>query len=141
MSSHIQSILLYDGLCGLCDGVVQFIVARDRQRTLKFATLQGDFAQSLMERHAELRTIDSLILVQLQGNTTNEIVLVRSDAAIAIAQYLGGFWSIVATVVQAVPKRLRDFGYNIVARVRFRIFGRRVQCRLPDEQLRARFLD
>lgn len=143
VSWPVETVLLYDGLCGFCDGAVQFIIARDKQHTLKFAALQGECARAVLERHPELRGVDSLVFVRaLNGATTVETqVLVRSDAVIAIAAYLGGVWNALGVVLRVFPRAIRDWGYDRVASVRFRIFGRRDACRIPTVEERARFVD
>lgn len=140
-----DSVLLYDGLCGFCDGAVQFILARDRAGSLKFAALQGAYARELLARHVELATIDSLILVlpasaSAQASDT-ETVLVRSDAVVAIGKYLGGIWRLLSKLLQLMPSFVRDAAYDAVARRRFRIFGRRELCRIPSASERVRFID
>jgi predicted DCC family thiol-disulfide oxidoreductase YuxK len=132
-----DATLLYDGLCGFCDGVVQFVLARDARGTLRFAPLQGEFARGVMERHPGLRGMDSLVLVTGAGAT--ETVAVRSDAALDVAAYLGGIWG-VTRVLRVVPRPLRDWGYDLFARYRYRIFGQRATCRIPEPAARARFL-
>ncbi|MEO7363141.1 MAG: DCC1-like thiol-disulfide oxidoreductase family protein [Gemmatimonadaceae bacterium] len=141
VNAREDAVLLYDGLCGFCDGAVQFILARDRTRTLKFAALQGRYATALIERHPELRAIDSLILVQSDALTHEDHVLVRSDAVVAIAKYLGGVWRVLSGMLRLVPRPLRDWGYNRMARIRYTIFGRRDQCRIPTPEQRAQFLE
>lgn len=132
-----DAVLLYDGLCGFCDGVVQFILARDTAGTLRFAPLQGDFARALLARHPALRGVDSLILVS--GPAGAETVAVRSDAALGVAACLGGPWRL-AGILRLVPRPWRDGGYDLFARYRYRIFGQRGSCRIPDAGVRARFL-
>jgi predicted DCC family thiol-disulfide oxidoreductase YuxK len=143
MSASSAQVLLYDGLCGFCDGVVQFVIARDKHRTLRFAALQGSYAHALIARHPELRGVDSLVLVREVAGapTTSEIVVVRSDAVVALATYLGGVWSVLGVLLRVCPRALRDWGYDRLAGVRFRIFGRRETCRIPTAEQRARFVD
>lgn len=141
MSAPPESVLLYDGLCGLCDGVVQFTMQRDQKGSMQFAPLQGVYARALLVRHPELASIDSLIVVRAASSARDEQVLVRSDAAIAIAQYLGGPWALLGRLTRVFPRVLRDWGYNLIARSRYRIFGKRDVCRIPDARERARFLD
>ncbi len=140
-NARAQSVLLYDGLCGFCDKAIQFIVNRDRKRTLHFAALQGEFASKLLQQRPALRQVDSLVLVHSDSHGTAEQVLVRSDAVIAIAAYLGGFWRVCGLLLRVLPRPLRDWGYNALARRRFRIFGRLDDCRIPSTEERARFLD
>lgn len=155
MSEPDDEVFLYDGLCGLCDGAVQFIIARDKRRTLKFAPLQGSYASGVLQRHPEARGIDSLIFVRTRNDVAQDIsndassdalraretVLMRSDATIAIGHYLGGIWSVVSTLTRLIPRVVRDWAYDRVAHVRFRIFGRLEACRIPSTEERARFLE
>lgn len=136
-----DAVLLYDGVCGLCDGVVQFVLAHDRTGTLRFATLQGAYAAEVFIRHPELRAVDSLVLLQPASATSAETVMIRSDAALALAQYLGRGWAFLAMVLRVIPRVVRDVGYNMVARSRYRVFGRRDACRLPSVSERTRFID
>ena len=136
-----RSVLLYDGLCGFCDRTIQFIVKHDAKRTLKFAALQGEFAERVVEQHPELRAIDSLVLVRDDADGLVQSVMVRSDAVIAIAAYLGGVWGVGGAVLRVIPRPVRDWGYNAFARRRFLVFGRLNACRLPTTEERARFLD
>jgi predicted DCC family thiol-disulfide oxidoreductase YuxK len=132
-------VLLYDGLCGFCDGTVQFILRHDRRKTLRFATLQGDFARGVMERHPELVGVDSLVLVERDSSGT-ERVHVRSSGALRVARYLGGAWH-VARGLAIVPPFIRDFAYDAFARIRYRVFGRFDSCPIPTPEQRARFID
>lgn len=131
-------ILLYDGLCGFCDGVVQFVLEHDRRGVVRFATLQGAFARDLIERHPELRGVDSLILVE-EPHTPNERVLVRSEGALRVAHFLGGWWG-ATRVLRIIPRVVRDGAYDAFARVRYRLFGRYNACPIPAPAQRARFL-
>jgi len=135
------SVLLYDGLCGFCDRTIQLVMTRDRTRTLQFAALQGEYAAKLFDQLPDLRQVDSLIFVQHAANGTAQRVLVRSDAVIAIAAYLGGLWRVGGLLLRVIPRPVRDLGYNALARRRFRIFGRLDACRIPTAEERARFLD
>ena len=133
-------VLLYDGLCGFCDSTVQFILRHDRRGTLRFATLQGDFAREVTSRHPELAGVDSLVLVEPDAATGQEKVYVRSEGALHVARYLGGAWHL-ARVVAIVPRFLRDWGYDAFARIRYRVFGRYDSCPIPTPEQRARFID
>lgn len=134
-------VLLYDGLCGFCDGTVQFILRHDRRGTLRFAALQGDFARDVIARHPELAGVDSLMLVERDGTPSDgERVYVRSDGALRVARYLGGGWHF-ARAVAIVPRFLRDWAYDAFARIRYRVFGRYDACPIPTPEQRARFID
>jgi predicted DCC family thiol-disulfide oxidoreductase YuxK len=133
-------VLLYDGLCGFCDGTVQFILRHDRRGTLKFATLQGDFAREVIARQPEGGGVDSLVLVGRDVASGEERVFVRSEGALEVARYLGGTWH-VARGVAIVPRFLRDWAYDAFARIRYRVFGRYDSCPIPTPEQRARFID
>jgi predicted DCC family thiol-disulfide oxidoreductase YuxK len=132
-------VLLYDGLCGFCDGTVQFILRHDRRGTLRFATLQGDFARGVIRRHPELEGVDSLVLVE-RDSSGAERVHVRSDGALQVARYLGGAWKL-ARATAIVPRFIRDSVYDGFARIRYRVFGRYDSCPIPSPEQRARFID
>ncbi|MBF5043433.1 DUF393 domain-containing protein [Aggregicoccus sp. 17bor-14] len=132
-------VLLYDGLCGFCDRAVQFVLARDRHARLRFAPLQGEFARGVLERHPQLRQVDSLILVEPGAAAGEERVHVRSSGALRVAHYLGGAWR-AAALLRVVPRPLRDLAYDAFARLRYRVFGRHDTCPIPAPEHRARFL-
>jgi predicted DCC family thiol-disulfide oxidoreductase YuxK len=132
-------VLLYDGLCGFCDGTVQFILRHDRRGTLRFATLQGDFARGVISRHPELDGVDSLVLVERDAAGVEQ-VSVRSNGALHVARYLGGAWHL-ARVTAIVPRFIRDAAYDGFARIRYRVFGRHDSCPIPSPEQRARFID
>jgi len=131
-------ILLYDGLCSFCDGAVQFVLRNERDGVIRFAPLQGEYAQALMQRHPWLHQVDSLMLVEeVEGK---EHVYVRSAGALRVAELMGGKWSLL-TLLRIIPGFVRDWGYDLFARNRFRMFGRLQTCRLPSPEQRARFLE
>ena len=138
--SNPAPILLYDGLCGFCDMVVQFVLAQDTRGVIRFAPLQGEFARALIERHPELRDVDSLIFVE-EPSTPDERVFVKSEGAMRVARYLGPFDRMLARAMAIVPRIFRDALYDILARARYRVFGRRESCRAPSAAQRVRFLD
>jgi len=133
-----RPVLLYDGRCGFCDWTVQFILARDAGGAMHFAPLDGEYARQVLKEHPSLRDIDSLILVEAGVDVHSP--LVRSDAILAIAGYLGWPWR-AAGVSRIVPRPLRDWAYDLFARHRYRLFGRYDHCPLPSPGQRARFLD
>jgi len=133
-------VLLYDGLCCFCNGTVQFVLEHDRRRTMRFATLQGDFARGVLARHPEVAGVDSLILVEYDSATGVENVYARSAGALRVARYLGGPWT-SAQALAIVPTFLRDWAYDLFARFRYRVFGRYDSCPIPSPAQRARFID
>lgn len=134
-------ILLYDGVCGLCNRIVQFTLRRDRDAIFRFASLQSAFAAAILARHgadpSDLNTFYAVVNPELP----DECLLSRSDAGIFVLKQLPGAWRPAAFLLQLVPKFLRDTVYKVVARSRYRIFGRFDVCQLPSEQHRNRFLD
>jgi predicted DCC family thiol-disulfide oxidoreductase YuxK len=135
-----HSILLYDGVCRLCSRLVRFSLKRDAKRRLHFASLQGEFAARILLRHGvSPRNEMSLYFVAREG--AEERLSERFDAVICVLRQIGGPWSVAATLLRIVPKWLRDWGYMIVARNRYRVFGRTESCLLPEPGYRDRFLD
>jgi predicted DCC family thiol-disulfide oxidoreductase YuxK len=138
MSATLGPVLLYDGLCGFCDRTVQLVLRFERRDAMQFAALEGEFAREVLDRHAGLRDVDSLILVEPSADGM-ERVRVRSDAVLALARYLGGAWRAL-TIFRLVPRPLRDLAYDVFARHRYRVFGRYSACPIPPPEVRARFL-
>jgi predicted DCC family thiol-disulfide oxidoreductase YuxK len=133
-------VLLYDDACGFCAESVQLVLRHDRRRTLRFAALQGEFGTVVRERHPELGNVDSIVWVEPPAPGREERVLVRSDAALRVARYLGGWWAL-ALPLRLVPRELRDAAYNLIARHRHRLVGSGPSCLLPAPEVRERFLD
>jgi predicted DCC family thiol-disulfide oxidoreductase YuxK len=134
-------ILLYDGVCGLCNRFVQFILRRDHNAIFRFAWLQSALAARILDRHGANPTDLDTAYVVANHELPGEYLLSRSDAVLFVLKQLGGFWRAAAFLVQLLPKLLRDAAYNVVVRHRYRIFGRSEVCTLPRHQDRSRFLD
>lgn len=133
-------IVLYDGVCGLCNHLVQFLLKRDTHNRFRFASLQSEFASNLLTRHGiDPHDLDTVYVVKGYGQP-DERLLARSDAILFMLKQLGGFWKI-AGVGQVLPKAFRDRVYKIVARNRYRVFGKQESCMLPEPKHRAKFLD
>jgi predicted DCC family thiol-disulfide oxidoreductase YuxK len=137
--SHRRPVLLYDGICGFCNGAVQTILRLDPGGTLRFAALQGEFGSDVIARHPDLAGVDSVVFVDDPGGP-GERVTIRSAAALRVAEYLGGWWRPLL-VAGAIPAPIRDRLYDGFARVRYRIFGTHDTCPIPAPEVRARFLD
>jgi len=134
-------IVFYDGVCGLCNRLVQFLLKRDKQDKLRFASLQSDFAAAVLTRHGiDPKDLDTLHVVE-NYNQPNERVLNRSTAILRAGRELGGVWAIAASVGMIVPKPVRDFVYRFVATNRYKVFGKYETCMLPEPRHRAKFLD
>ena len=137
-SSPIQqhsSVILFDGVCNLCNGFVTFVIARDPAGRFQFGPLQSSAAQCLLGSiDSREEWPDSMVLVE------NGRAWTRSAAALRIARGLSFPWPL-AYVFVVVPRPLRDWIYNLVARNRYRWFGKRDVCMVPTRELRARFID
>jgi len=134
-------IILYDGVCGLCNRLVQFLLKHDRQGRLRFASLQSDFAAKVLQRHGiDPKDLDTLHVIE-NYEQPGERVLQRSNAILRAGRELGGFWSVSAVAAGVIPRALRDVVYRFVARNRYRVFGKYDTCMLPEPNQRSRFLD
>ena len=127
-------VILFDGVCNLCNASVLFIIDRDPRGHFAFAPLQSDYAAAQLREHGR------------QGDGLTTVILIedgqvydRSSAALRIARRLSGLWPLLS-VFRIVPRPLRDLAYDWLARHRYRWFGRTEACRLPTPELRTRFL-
>lgn len=131
-------VLLYDGVCGVCNRSVQTILRHDRRGTLRFAALDSDFARAVIERHPDLQGIDSMVFVDDPGQP-GEQVSVRSAGALKVVRYLGGPFRLLLAA-RIIPAGIRDRLYDRFAAVRYRIGGKHDTCPVPAPEVRARFL-
>lgn len=134
-------IILYDGVCGLCNRLVQFLLKHDREGRLRFASLQSDFAATVLGRHGIDPTDLDTVHVVVNYDQPDERVLQRSNAILRAGRELGGFWGASSSIARVVPRPLRDIVYKLVATNRYRMFGKYDTCMLPDPSQRSRFLD
>jgi predicted DCC family thiol-disulfide oxidoreductase YuxK len=133
-------IVLYDGVCGLCNRLTQFILKHDTHDRFLFASLQSDLAANVVARHGgDAHDLDTVYVV-INYEQPGERLLARSDAILYIGTELGGIWSL-ARAGRLLPKVLRDALYKIVARNRYRVFGKFESCMLPEPKHRKKFLD
>jgi len=128
-----ESVILFDGVCNLCNAWVQFVIRRDPEARFAFAPLGSEPANELLRDRRAMVTSDSIILVE------KDAIYDQSTAALRIARRLAGPWALAA-VFLVVPTFLRDAVYRLIARNRYRWFGRRDVCMMPTPELRARFL-
>ena len=139
--SRSNPVILYDGVCGLCNRLVQFVLKHDSRDRFRFAYLQGDFAARVLQGHgADPGVLDTMYVV-LDYPQAEEHLASRSDAAIIALRELGGIWGALGQLLRLLPKSLRNWGYNLVARHRYRVFGKYESCPLPVEKHRGKFLD
>jgi predicted DCC family thiol-disulfide oxidoreductase YuxK len=128
-----RQIIFFDGVCNLCNGFVDFLIRRDKEALFAFAPLQGETARRTLKAEY-VKEMRSVVLYS-QGQATQ-----KSDAALMILQQLGGGWNLMR-VFWAVPRPLRNFIYDRIAKNRYHLFGKRETCRLPSVEERARFLE
>jgi predicted DCC family thiol-disulfide oxidoreductase YuxK len=127
-------ILFFDGFCSLCNGTVNWLMSRAGETDLKFASLQGSTAQKMLA-DGESKTDPDTVIYLRHG-----VILKKSEAVIFVLGDLGGVWK-VAHILFIIPRSLRDFVYDLIARNRYCFFPKRKVCRIPTEQERVRFLD
>lgn len=126
-------IILFDGVCNLCNGFVQFVIKRDPHAKFKFAALQSDAAVELLLTHQiDPKELSSVIFI------VNNTVYTQSDAALKIAQYLGSAWPLAASLL-IIPKFIRNAIYRFIAKNRYRWFGKTEQCMVPNPKFKNRF--
>ncbi len=134
MALEGQYVVLFDGVCNLCNGTVQFIIAHDPSAHFRFAALQSEAARRLLgETQMSGTLLDSVVLVE------NVRVYTRSTAVLRVARRLSFPWPLFFALI-VVPRPLRDMVYELIARHRYAWFGRRDACMMPTPELRARFL-
>jgi predicted DCC family thiol-disulfide oxidoreductase YuxK len=133
-------VLLYDGVCGLCNRFVQFVLLRDRG-VFRFAWLQGKVGRGILERHGVGSSDLNTVYVVVNFGSSEERLLARSDAVVFVLGQFGWAWLAVSVLLRMVPRVARNAGYDTVARNRYRFFGRSEVCRVPGEVDRERFID
>ncbi|WP_291073239.1 thiol-disulfide oxidoreductase DCC family protein [Empedobacter sp. UBA5987] len=130
-----RKIILFDGICNLCNQSVQFVIEHDKKNQFQFASLQSDFGQNfLKENNLDATKFDSIVFIE------DDKFYTKSSAALKISKYLDGITSLL-TIFMIVPKPLRDVVYSFIAKNRYRWFGKQESCWLPSLELKAKFLD
>ena len=129
-----HSIILFDGVCNLCNGAVNFVIKRDPRNVFKFTPLQEKQGVLLLKKHAvDSRKLDSIVLIE-NGN-----VYIKSSAALRIAKKLSGLWPLFF-VLLIIPSFIRDGVYDFIAKNRYKWFGKKEQCMIPTPGFREKFL-
>jgi predicted DCC family thiol-disulfide oxidoreductase YuxK len=129
-----QPVILFDGVCNLCSGAVQFIIKRDKKDVFRFASLQSSFGQSVLKKYKlPSHELSSVILVE------NDIIYTRSTGALKVAKQLSGGWPLLYMFI-IVPRFIRDAVYNYVAKNRYKWFGKKQECWLPTPALKNKFI-
>jgi len=131
-----KQIVLFDGVCNLCNASVNTIIKQDKNDVFRFASLQSDFGKKLINYLGiDTENTDSIILYQ-----PNKAYFIKSDAALLIAKEFNGFWGLTQ-LFWIFPKDFRDTVYDFIAKKRYRWFGKKEQCMMPTKKLKHKFLD
>ncbi|WP_312473132.1 thiol-disulfide oxidoreductase DCC family protein [Neobacillus sp.] len=130
----MERIILFDGVCNLCNSSVQFIIKRDTKGNFKFASLQGATGQKLLEKYGLNTDINSFVFIE------NERIFVKSTGALRVCRNLNGSWKMLSAFL-VLPRFIRDFFYEIIVKNRYKWFGKKETCMLPLPEWKNRFLD
>ncbi|RDC55415.1 thiol-disulfide oxidoreductase DCC family protein [Pedobacter chinensis] len=126
-------VIFFDGVCNLCNASVQFAIEHDKKNIFKFAALQGNHAKSILPSLGiDLNKIESIVLVE------NNKLYTRSSAALRIAKHLNGFWPLLYGLI-IIPKFIRDWFYDIIAKNRYKWWGKQESCWVPTPELKQKF--
>jgi len=128
-----KPIIFFDGVCGLCSTFVDFVMSIDKKAVHMFSPLQGSTAEQMLTPQ-ERADLDTVIVIQ------NGHKLKKSEAIFQVLRNVGGLWGALA-LLSVLPSGLTDFGYETIAKFRYKLFGKKDSCRLPTPQERQRFLD
>ena len=135
-----KTVVLFDGVCVVCNRTVRFLLARDRNDRFRCAPLQSGFAVAAAARHGhEARDINTVCVIADYG-TPSERLYSKSDAILHLLREIGGGWRLAA-LLSVLPKGLRDWAYDSFIRNRYRWFGKYESCRIPTAEERAKFVD
>ena len=130
-----KNIILFDGVCNLCNGFIQFVIKRDTADTFRYASLQSEIGKKLLgERGIDSNSIDSVVLIE-----SGVAYYIKSDAALQIGSHLKGFRTI-SRILYLIPSALRNIIYDLIARYRYAWFGKKDACMIPTPELQSKFL-
>lgn len=131
-----KKIILFDGVCNLCNASINFVIKRDKKDLFRYASLQSEVGQKLIsERNIDIKNIDSILLID-----PSVAYYHKSTAALHIAKQLSGFYPFLSVLI-ILPRFFRDWIYDIVARNRYKWFGKKESCMIPTPELKALFID
>ncbi|PHR74651.1 MAG: thiol-disulfide oxidoreductase [Lutibacter sp.] len=129
-----KPLLLFDGVCNLCNSSVQFVIKHDKKQQFLFSSLQSDAAKEILLQFGEINmNLDSIILI------TDAKIYSKSSAILKIAELLGGYYA-VGIIFYIIPKFIRDKIYDFVAKNRYKWYGKRENCMIPNKKIKSRFL-
>ncbi len=129
----MNPVILFDGECNFCDSSVQFIISRDPKGLFHYSSLQSDTGRELMRKYGVREDVDSMVLIE------NGKVYYKSAAALRICRHLKGAWKLLYSLI-IVPRPIRNAVYDVIARNRYKWFGKKESCMLPPPSIRKRFL-
>jgi predicted DCC family thiol-disulfide oxidoreductase YuxK len=130
-----KSIILFDGVCNLCNGFVNFLIVRDKQNKFQFGSLQSQKVQELLKRyHYSTNDISTVLLIE------NNKLYSKSTAVLKILRQMDGGWPLMYGFI-ILPKLFRDFFYQLIAKNRYKLFGRKDACMIPTPELKAKFVE
>ncbi|MCB0507706.1 MAG: thiol-disulfide oxidoreductase DCC family protein [Bacteroidetes bacterium] len=133
-SNQYDKLVLFDGVCNFCASSVQFIIKHDASNSLKFASLQSSIGQQLLAHYKMSNNLDGVVFIE------NNQAYFKSKAAFQIAKYFGGIWRLLL-IFKILPTFITDFVYDIIAKNRYKWFGKKESCMLPSPEIRSRFLE
>ena len=130
-----NKIILFDGVCNLCNSSVQYVIKRDKSNAYRFAALQSEIGKKLVEeRGIDTSQIDSIILIE-----PGVAYYTKSTAALKIAQSFGGVWQLTS-VFEWIPEKIRDWVYDYIAKNRYKWYGNKDAYMIPTPELKSKFL-
>lgn len=129
-----KSVILFDGVCNLCNGFVQFVIRRDKKNRFLFASLQSDEANELLKDLVSGKDLKTVVLIE------NDTIYTRSTAALRICRGLPGGWPLLYGFI-IIPAFIRNAVYNFISRNRYRWFGKKDHCMIPAPELQKKFLE
>lgn len=134
MEAHSNAVILFDGVCNLCNSSVQFILKRDKSGRFLFGSLQSQSGQDLLVKHG-LPVDDYASFIYIKGDR----IYTKSSGALHVLKDLGGFWRLFYVFI-LIPRPIRDYIYSLIANNRYGLFGKRNACMMPNDEIKSRFL-
>lgn len=128
-------VILFDGVCNLCNCFVQLIIKRDKKKQFQFASLQSEYGKSFLAHHKLPDIVPETVILYNKGKVYTE-----SDASIRVVGSLAGLWKVLYIFI-VIPKFIRNLVYRLIAKNRYKLFGKREQCMVPSGDIKDRFLD
>ena len=135
MNLENNYIILFDGVCNLCNKIVKFIIKRDKKARFKFASLQSEIGKFYLKKfNLPINKLDTVVYIRYGNPYT------RSSAGLYVLKDLGGFWNLFFGLI-IFPTSFRDLFYNLIAKSRYKIWGKKDSCIIPSQEISDRFID